>query len=112
MTDSFAFSDDELMQNYPNPFNPTTKIKYQIVQGYPFGTKNKNQINNKNQNSIFVSLKVYDILGREVATLVNKKQAPGAYEIIWNAEIQPSGVYFYSLNVGDFHSVKKMSLIK
>jgi ligand-binding sensor domain-containing protein len=71
-----AFS---LSQNYPNPFNPTTKIKYQIPE--------------KN----FVTLKVYDVLGSEIATLVNEEKSIGTYEITWTVERLPSGIYFYRL---------------
>ncbi len=65
----------------------------------------------RNENAI-VTLKVYDVLGREVATLVNKQQAPGSYPLQFNATNLTSGVYFYRLTDGDFVSVKKMILIK
>lgn len=87
-----------LYQNYPNPFNPTTNIKYSLAK-----------------NS-FVTLKVYDLLGREVATLVYEKQNAGTYIIPFlsnQSDIQlSSGVYFYKLNAGDFSDVKRMILIK
>jgi len=90
-----------LHQNYPNPFNPTTDFGYRIAD---FG---------------FVSLKVYDVLGREVATLVNEVKQPGAYSVRWNASGYPSGVYLYRLSaVGsngaaqNFQSVKKLVLVK
>jgi hypothetical protein len=83
-----------LYQNYPNPFNPTTNIKYQII------------------NKKLVTLKIYDILGKEVASLVNEKQLPGVYEVNWDASQFPSGVYFYKLTAGDFSEVKRMVLIK
>jgi hypothetical protein len=88
-----------LFQNYPNPFNPSTNIKYQIT-------------NNK-----LVILKVFDILGKEIATLVNEKQLPGTYEVqfpnVQSANVQlSSGVYFYKLSTGDFSEVKKMLFIK
>ena len=83
-----------LSQNYPNPFNPTTNIKYQITQ-------------NK-----LVALKIFDIIGKEIATLVNEKQSPGTYEVTWDASAFPSGVYFYKLTSGDFAETKKMILIK
>ena len=83
-----------LYQNYPNPFNPTTNIGFTISD---FG---------------FVSLKVYDVLGREVATLVNKEQKPGYYEVEWNASNQPSGIYFYQIKIVGFIETKKMTLIK
>ncbi len=84
----------ELAQNYPNPFNPTTTINYSIA---------KEQV---------VTLKVYDMLGREVAELVNAKQAPGNYKVNFNASGLTSGVYFYKLQSGDFVNVKKMTLMK
>jgi hypothetical protein len=83
-----------LSQNYPNPFNPSTNIKYQIA-------------NNK-----FVSLKIFDILGKEIVTLVNDKQSAGTYEVKWDGSNYPSGVYFYRLMAGDFSETKKMVLIK
>ncbi len=83
-----------LYQNYPNPFNPTTSIKYQI-------TDNK-----------YVELKIFDILGKEVETLVNEKQSPGTYEISWDGANYPSGVYYYGLSAGDYSETKKMVLIK
>ena len=81
-------------QNYPNPFNPTTQINYSLPK------------------SSFVSLKVYDVLGREVATLVNQTQNNGSYNISFNANNLASGVYFYKLEAGDFISIKKMLLVK
>ncbi len=96
----------KLYQNYPNPFNPTTKIKYSI----PF-------VETGHVPSL--QLRVYDILGREVATLVNKEQQPGNYEVEFNANVGannysplPSGVYFYQLKVGSFVQTKKMMLLK
>ncbi len=93
-----------LFQNFPNPFNPTTKIKYSI----PLET----------QRAVSVQLKVYDILGREVATLVNEQQSPGNYEITFisvkthrHASL-PSGIYFYQFQAGDFIQTKKMIIIK
>lgn len=83
-----------LYQNYPNPFNPITTIKYDIV---------------KSQD---VKLAVYDILGREVATLVNEQQQPRSYEVKFDATYVSSGIYFYQLNAGDFIDTKKMILIK
>jgi len=83
-----------LFQNYPNPFNPTTNIRYQIVK-----------------NS-FVTLKIFDILGKEVATLVNGNQNAGTYEVNWNADNYSSGMYFYKIKSDDFSDVKKLVLIK
>ena len=83
-----------LTQNFPNPFNPTTKIKYQIPE------------------LSFVTLKVYDVLGNEIETLVNKEKPTGTYEITWYAENLPSGIYFYQLKAGTYIETKKMILLK
>jgi photosystem II stability/assembly factor-like uncharacterized protein len=83
-----------LSYNYPNPFNPNTKIRYSIPQ-----TSN-------------VVIKVFDILGNEIETLVNEEKQTGTYEITWLAEGLPSGVYFYRLQAGDFVETKKMILLK
>ena len=84
----------KLSQNYPNPFNPNTKIQFAIPQ-----------------NGI-VSLKVYDILGREVKTLVNQSLKAGTYEINWDAATYSSGIYFYRLESENYYEAKKMILIK
>ena len=89
----------ELSQNYPNPFNPTTKIKYSI----PIV---------ETGHAPSLQLKVYDILGREVATLVNESKAPGNYEVTFNASNLASGVYFYRLTAGKFIQTKKMILLR
>ncbi len=89
----------ELLQNYPNPFNPATKIIFQI----PAFAETTRRV---------VSLKIYDALGREVAVLVNEELKPGTYEIEWNAENLPSGVYFYSLITNNFTQTRKLVLIK
>jgi|WetSurMetagenome_2_1015567.scaffolds.fasta_scaffold26181_2 photosystem II stability/assembly factor-like uncharacterized protein len=83
-----------LSQNFPNPFNPSTTISYQLP------------INNK------VTLKIYDILGNEIATLVNDEKVADNYEVAFNAKHLSSGVYFYQLKAGEFISTKKMILIK
>ncbi len=83
-----------LEQNYPNPFNPTTVISYQIP------------------NSEFVTLKVYNILGKEITTLVNQNQTSGSYKINFNASNLTSGIYFYQITAGDFTKVHKMMLLK
>ena len=90
-----------LSQNYPNPFNPTTKIKYTV----PF-------VETRHASS--VQLKVYDILGNEIATLVNKEQSPGEYEVVFDADKYnlSSGIYFYQLKAGNFIQTKKLVLIK
>ncbi len=105
----------QLSQNYPNPFNPTTKIKYAIPTlpagqaGSPF---NPSPYQGEGNRERLVTLKVYDILGREVATLVNEEKPAGTYEVTWNASNQPSGVYFYQLKAGNFTATKKLILLK
>jgi DNA-binding beta-propeller fold protein YncE len=83
-----------LSQNYPNPFNPTTTIRYALP------------------SSANVKLVVYDLLGREIATLVNEEQSAGWKEVQWNATGFASGMYFYRLNAGGFVEVKKMLVVK
>ncbi len=92
----------ELYQNYPNPFNPVTTISYVIpnVETQDFASL---------QN---VTLKIYDALGREVATLVNANQTPGEYSVQFEAEELPSGIYFYTLRAGNFIQTRKMVLMK
>lgn len=96
----------QLFQNYPNPFNPTTKIRYS-VPSISFANGDKTQR---------VSLKIYDVLGNEIATLVNEEQSPGIYEIEFNPATKvkniPSGVYFYKLQFGTFVKTRKMILLK
>jgi hypothetical protein len=97
----------QLNQNYPNPFNPTTKIKFSIPPGqFPL---NKG---GGDSRGLFVKLIIFDILGRSVATLVNKNLNPGSYEVEWNASSYASGVYFYKLETAGFSQIKKMILIK
>ncbi|MCB9208060.1 MAG: T9SS type A sorting domain-containing protein [Ignavibacteriales bacterium] len=115
-----------LEQNYPNPFNPTTTIKYQIpnqvrddnssVIARSEATRQSNEITSGNSfprnDNVNVRLTVYDILGREITTLVNQKQKPGIYEINFDASKYSSGVYYYQLKVGQFIQTKKMILLK
>jgi len=84
----------QLEQNYPNPFNPTTNIRYSIVK------------------TSKVTLKVFDILGREVRTLVNTVQAPGQYTVTFDAQSLASGIYFYQINADSFTATKKLMLLK
>ncbi len=91
-----------LKQNYPNPFNPTTTINYTI--------SNVGDANFASPTT--VKLIVYDILGQEVATLVNKKQTAGEYSVRFNASKLPSGIYFYTLRAGNFAQTRKMILMK
>jgi len=83
-----------LSQNYPNPFNPSTSISYQIP------------------NEGFVSLKVYDVIGNEIITLVNEEKTPGTYEVFFDGSDLPSGIYFYCIKAGEFVQTKKLVLLK
>jgi hypothetical protein len=83
-----------LFQNYPNPFNPITNLKFQMPRPG------------------FAELKIFDILGREIAALVNEKLGAGTHQVNWDAASYPSGIYFYRLIAGDFNESKKMMLIK
>jgi hypothetical protein len=83
-----------LEQNYPNPFNPSTTIGYRI------------------QERGFVSLKVFDVLGREVAALVNEMKQPGSHLVQWDASKIASGAYFYRIQAGDFVASRKLLLLK
>ncbi|MFA7228908.1 MAG: T9SS type A sorting domain-containing protein, partial [Melioribacteraceae bacterium] len=78
----------------PNPFNPSTLIKYQVPQ------------------NTHVNISVYDILGNKISTLVNQEKAAGSYELSFNADNMPSGVYFYTIQTGSFTQTKKMILMK
>jgi hypothetical protein len=98
----------KLYNNFPNPFNPVTKIKFDIPNSENRKWKIKNGL---------VSIKIYDVLGKEVATLVNENLQPGTYEILFSVNQfpnfpLPSGVYFYRLQAGDFIDTKKMLMIK
>ena len=94
-----------LEQNYPNPFNPSTIIKYSIPSVIANEVKQSQEITH-------VVLKIYDILGREVATLVNKQQKAEYYEVDFDASNLTSGIYFYRIQVGDFVDTKKMMLLR
>ncbi len=83
-----------LKQNYPNPFNPSTSIEYSVA------------------DNEFISLKVYDVLGNEISTLVNETKSAGNYSVNFDASQLPSGVYLYKLNAGNFTETKKMMLVK
>jgi hypothetical protein len=83
-----------LDQNYPNPFNPSTSISYELP------------------SRSFVSLKMFDVLGREVATLVNEEKPAGTYSVTWDARNVASGMYFYRLQAGSFTDTKKLILMK
>jgi len=86
----------QLSQNYPNPFNPSTKIAFYLPEGF---TGN-------------VTLKIYDIAGREIESLIKTQLAGGLHDVVWNATKYASGIYFYKLQAGNYSDVKKMFLIK
>jgi hypothetical protein len=94
INDSKQISEFVLSQNHPNPFNPSTTINYQIPE------------------LSFVTLKVYDVLGNEVGTLVNEEKPIGNYEVEFDAISLTSGIYFYKLQAGSFVETKKMVLMK
>jgi hypothetical protein len=101
-----------LYQNYPNPFNPITTIRYTI----PVVERFSESFNNNSErisNSLYkVTLMVYDILGNEIATLVNEEKPAGSYEVEFTGEGLPSGVYFYQIKTGSFVETKKMVFMK
>jgi len=84
----------QLFQNYPNPFNPLTIIKYQILE------------------TSFVTIKVFDVLGNEVETLVDKETPAGIFQVYFDGTKQSSGIYFYKLLAGNFVETKKLVLLK
>jgi Secretion system C-terminal sorting domain len=90
-----------LLPNFPNPFNPVTEIRYQIPDA-----------RSQTQEARWVTLKVYDVLGQEVATLVNSVQEPGYQSVKWDAGSFPSGVYYYRMTAGSFVDVKMMVVVK
>ena len=90
-----------LSQNYPNPFNPSTTIRYSIPV-----------VGAQSQAEVLVLLKIYDILGNEVATLVNETKIPGYYDVTFNASGFSSGIYFYTLTADNFTATKKLMLVK
>ena len=86
--------DYNLKQNYPNPFNPSTKIEYSIPE------------------ESFVELKIYDILGNKISTLISERQPAGSYRADFNGNNKPAGLYFARLSANDFTKVIKMTLLK
>lgn len=91
-----------LYQNYPNPFNPATKIKYSVpfVESHNFTSPQQ------------VTIKIYDLLGRDVMTLVNESKAPGTYNVNFDRNRLPSGIYFYAIQAGSYFQTRKMILLK
>jgi hypothetical protein len=94
------------MQNYPNPFNPTTTIGFTIPALSP------NPSPNERGDGVSVTLKVYDVIGREVATLVNEVKEVGSYDVKFDASKLSSGMYFYTLKAGNNIQTKKLMLLK
>lgn len=90
----FPSSEYRLHQNYPNPFNSTTEIRYQV------------------SDTRMITLEVFDVLGKEVATLVHEIKSPGTYKVSWEATGFPTGIYFYRLRAGNFIDTKKLILLK
>jgi hypothetical protein len=104
-----------LNQNYPNPFNPETTIKYTlpaVLGDNPYTQSNGVRGSEQQSGGMRVSLVIYDILGREVATLVNGVQRPGTYSVKFDASSLFAGVYFYRLTAGNYIEAKKMTLLK
>ena len=95
VNDDYQFLNSyELYQNYPNPFNPSTRIQYSV------------------SSTQKITLKVYDVLGNEIATLVNEEKPAGNYEVEFDGTGLPSGIYFYQLKARSFVDTKKMILLK
>ncbi len=97
-----------LGQNYPNPFNLVTTIEYTICTS----CLNPSPYQGEGNSERLVILKVYDILGREVSTLIEEEKKPGSYKVTFNAEELPSGIYFYKLTTGEFTQTRKLVLLK
>lgn len=95
-----------LFQNYPNPFNPATTVEFRVQPARHFGTKMAGG------SSEFVTLRVYDVLGRDVATLVNEMKEPGTYMVRWDANGVAGGVYFYRLTAGNHTETRKMAIVR
>ena len=114
-----------LFQNFPNPFNPTTQIMYSVppsVSGSAPSPSERDLLSTSGRDGQLlapsrvegsvVSVRVFDLLGREVATLVNEKREPGTYQVTWNAAGFPSGTYFCRLTAGSYTDTKKVVLLR
>jgi hypothetical protein len=93
----------KLYQNYPNPFNPVTKIKFSIPS---------NEFSISQRGEGIVTLKIYNVQGKEIATLINESLQPGTYEVAFDGTNLSSGIYFYRITAGNFVATKKMLVIK
>ena len=93
-TGGFAIARHELGGNYPNPFNAQTSISYNL------GAETD------------VTLEIFDVLGRQIETIVNETQAPGPHAVAWDASHVSSGMYFYRLQAGDYSATKRMTILK
>jgi hypothetical protein len=91
-----------VITNFPNPFNPTTTIRYSVPSS----------ADGQIPDQSLVTIKIFDVLGREVATLVDEKKSAGTYSIVWDAKQLPTGIYFYTLRAGAFGETKRMILLK
>jgi len=89
-----------LYQNYPNPFNPVTRVRFSVP------------LNKGGERGLYIRLLIFDLLGREIATLVNESLPPGTYEVEWDGTNYPSGVYYYTLSAESFKQTKRMVLIR
>ena len=107
-TNNPVITDYKLYQNFPNPFNPATTIKYSIPKAV---NSEKLAPEKLSTAGSIVNLRIYDVLGRQVATLVNKQQLPGQYRVTWDGSTFSSGVYFYTLSAGNYLETKKMVLL-
>ena len=104
-SNSTEFPDNfKLDQNYPNPFNPSTVIRYSLAS--------RSGLSAEGGENRFITLKIYNVLGSEVTTLVNAKQNTGSYSVEFDGANYPSGIYFYKLEASDFREVRKMILLK
>ena len=94
-----------LYQNYPNPFNPETKIRFDVPDASPSRGFTAGR-------GVLMSLKVYDLLGHEITTLINRPLQPGTYEVTWDSSKYPSGIFYYRLTAGKYSETKKMVVVK
>lgn len=113
--DDITVHNFSLEQNYPNPFNPTTTIKYSIpsvISTVGRNLQDFSSTSSSRNDDVNVTLKVYDILGNEVATLVNEQKSAGNYEVTFDASGLSTGMYIYKLQAGSFSQIRKMILVK